>query len=266
MSPFCALFRHSSLLVKIKSMGASAISKDHQCPGRSTHVKITILRPASPRRFSESAKLAEVLKIPSLPTPSIAEDAKGESDSIEASTVENIRHHGRRKKIVWQPTTPDPDSKVHYVNIEKAPPISPSSSSGAKSAHMTPSPSTTPSPVEPSLGSFSDASKRRISSKSMHDFTNILDNEKLPLTYQQRNSAQKAPLQHASTHYRLTVPRQTLPAGRVSPEKSWQRSEDGSCPIFTATTRKDAEEGGNATKRVVDLSSRLSHQFKRSTL
>ena len=247
-------------------MGASATSKDHHYPGRSTHIKITILRPASPLRLSESAKLAEVLKIPSLPPSPIAEDAKGELDSIETSTVENIRHHGRRKKIVWQPTTPDPDSKVHYVNIEKAPPISPSSSSGAKSAHMTPGPSTTPSPVEPAVGSFSEASKRRTSSRSMHDFTNILDNEKLPLTYQQRSSAQKAPLQHASTHYRLAVPRQTLQTGTVSFEQSWHRREDGTSPSFAEKAGKDAGEGGTSTKRLTDLSSRLSHQFKRSTL
>ena len=247
-------------------MGASAISKDRHITARSSTVKITILRPASPLPLSESAKLAQVLQIPSQLNSPIIEDSKGETDSIEGGTVDNIRHHARRKKILWQPTSPNPDSKVHYVNIAKAPPISPSSSSGAKSVHLTPSPSTTPSPIEPSIGTFSEASRRRTSSKSMHDFSDILDPDKLPLTYQPRTATQKAPLQHANTHYRLNVPKQTQPTGLLSPEQlmtSQPREEEAA---FTGKTMKDREEGGRSTRGLIDLSSRQNRQFKRSTM
>lgn len=36
--------------------------------------------------------------------------------------------------------------------------------------------------------------------------------------------------------------------------------------VLTEKTMKDGEEGGKSTRGLIDLSSRLNHQFKRSTM
>ena len=232
---------------------------DHHSP--SPHVKITILKPPPPKPLSEGSKLAEVLRIPTQVSPSIPEDFKGETDLTETLTADNnIRRAARGHKIMWQATTPDPGSKVHYVNVATAAPITPKST-GTRSTHLTPNMSTTPSPVEPSRDTFTTKSrKQRTSSKSMHDFTELMEPGKLPLVYQPTGTIQKPQLVHANTHYRLSVPKQTVGTGRMSPESPYNLHNEHEKGIyFSAKTMKDTD--GNR-----DSGERRVKRFTRSTL
>lgn len=217
-------------------MGASAVSGTS---GRPNTVKVTILKSPSPLPISPSPKPPSVFRLSPPVRLSIAEDVKGESEQTDHSTCDNLRSHVRRKKIAWQHTTPDSCLKVNYVNIASAASISPGSCDRTKAATMTPSPCTTPSPVELTPGSFSEASKRRNSLKSMHDFATSLENEKLPLTCQHKSPGTKTPLQHTKIRYRLNVPRQTVPIGTLTSEQS----ESNQFLFKVKTRRKDAVEG-----------------------
>lgn len=240
-------------------MGASAISRTS---GSCNHVKITILKPPSPKHFSASSKLKDILSLSPPTRLPITEDVKGESEQTDRSICDNLRSNARRKKIVWQPTTPEPSLKVQYVNIASAAPISPDSSTRTKSATMTPSPSTTPSPVERVPGSFSEVSNRRNSSKSMHDFTAILETDKLPLTYQHKSPGSKTPLPHTKTRYKLNVPRQTLAKGLLTSEEiaPEEQSECGQFLFTIKTRRKDQTEGGKSCREEVNYSRRPEAQ------
>ena len=178
-----------------KSMGASAISKKSSIKP----VHITVIR-SPPLQLPQPPKPA-VLPL-ALPAPlAITEEEKGETDPNPPLT-ETLRTNARRRKIVWQASTPESCAKVHYVNIAYASSISPSSQCSVKSVGL--SPSTTPSPEGPAIGSFSEATKLT-TAKSMYDLSHLLDSGSL--TPINKGSAQHGPLQ---IRYKLNVPKQAL--------------------------------------------------------
>jgi hypothetical protein len=155
-------------------MGASAISKK----SGTKPVQITVIRSPS-LQLPQAARPAVLRLAPPAPL-AITEDEKEEIDSNDPFLTENIRTNARRRKIVWQASTPEPCAKVQYVNIAYAVSISPSSQGSVKSVGL--SPSTTPSPEGPAKGSFSDATKRRTNSKSMYDLSHLLESDRLTRT------------------------------------------------------------------------------------
>lgn len=179
-------------------MGASAISKK----ASTKPVHITVIR-SPPFQVPQAAKSAILPLAP--PTPlAVIQDEEKKTDANSPPLGETIRTNARRRKIVWQASTPESCAKVHYVNVAYAASISPSSQGSAKSISL--SPSTTPSPEGPAIGSFSEATKLT-NTKSMYDLSHLLDSGSL--TPNNKNQARQGQLQ---TKYRLNVPKQTLPS------------------------------------------------------
>lgn len=206
-------------------MGASAISKK----SGTKPVQITVIR-SPPIQPPQPAK-PTVLRLAPFAPLAIKEDDKEETDPNDPLLTENIRTNARRRKIVWQASTPEPCAKVHYVNIAYAASISPSSQGSLKSVGL--SPSTTPSPEGPAIGSFSDATKRRTNSKSMYDFSHLLESDRL--TPNNKASAQPGTL---LTRYRLNVPKQTLlPTPEPAPEEEFSQ-----CVVTVRARSKGSEE------------------------